>query len=81
MTDIVKGMYSAYQKSDSATNEGAMRAALLWFAERLEAEDDICDPVGDAFWRSMDPFYKSGRQTLLALAAAIRAAAGETANE
>lgn len=38
MTDIVKGMYSAYQKSDSATNEGAMRAALLWYATQLESE-------------------------------------------
>ena len=38
MTDIVKGMYKEYQHSDSATGEGAMRAALLWFADNVSDE-------------------------------------------
>ena len=69
MTDIVKGMVTAFYSSDSFSSEDAMRAALLWLA------NNVSDEMVAAHWKA---FYfdgiRDGRQIF---AAAIRAAAGE----
>ena len=71
MTDIVKGMVRVYQSTD-AGSEGSMRAALQWLADNVSDE-----MVGAAAWLTdrVEQYNIKDRRKL-ALAAAIRAAAG-----
>jgi len=69
MTDIVKGMATAYWRnmchSKSPTREEAMRAALLFLADNVS--DEMVDEAAAA----------NVNTSRSAIAAAIRAAAGE----
>lgn len=83
MTDIVKGMVNVLMQSltadggEGADPEEAMRAALLWLSQ------NVSDKMVQAAWER--EFGRGGfdgdiwRKTIKsAIAAAIRAAAGET---
>ncbi len=75
MTDIVKGMARCFEiASDKGTyDEEAMRGALLWLADNVSKEMSV------AFWNEFYREYRTGGQaeTVNAISAAIRAAAGE----
>ena len=75
MTDIVKSMCRAYYDEGSDSGEAAMRSALLWLSEH------VTDEMVAAWRHSMDTFPPNEWLPAIgqakALAAAIRAAAGE----
>jgi hypothetical protein len=82
MTDIVKGMADLYEQGHHASNEEAMRAALLFFAERMEENGDAVTGCKLAAVSAYLSKGQDGRgmvepvRLMKAVAAAIRAAAG-----